>query len=98
MGNQLQLERMQLERMQLARMIIRNTRGTLMDFCLEPWGDACQMPAHGRLVVEVTGPDAEDCLEVDITETCVTVYGWSGSTAKVFDENGKVVAQGCIPF
>jgi hypothetical protein len=99
MGNQLQLERMQLERMQLARIIVRNTRGTPMDFCLEPWGDACQMPADGWLRVEVTGPEDEDCLEVEIAETYVAVYGWSGSgPAKVFDKNGKVVARGCLPF
>jgi hypothetical protein len=99
MGNQLQLERMQLARMQLARIIVRNTRGTPMDFCLEPWGDACQMPADGWLRVEVTGPEDEDCLEVEIAETYVAVYGWSGSgPAKVFDKNGKVVARGCLPF
>jgi hypothetical protein len=94
MGNQLQLARMQL-----ARIIVRNTRGTPMDFCLEPWGDACQMPADGWLRVEVTGPEDEDCLEVEIAETYVAVYGWSGSgPAKVFDKNGKVVARGCLPF
>jgi hypothetical protein len=95
MGNELQLERMQL-----ARIRVENRRGTPMDFCLEPWGDACQMPGDGWLRVEVTGPDDEDCLdlEVEITETCVPVSGWSGSTAKVFDEKGKVVARGCTPF
>jgi hypothetical protein len=74
---------------------LHNARDVEVVFVLEPWGQQCPMPAGATFEVVARGPEG-DCLEVELEEGYVTVYGWSGSLVTVYD-GSRIVADGDHP-
>jgi hypothetical protein len=77
------------------RLRIHNAQPSSVTFCLEPWADEVVMPPDGIYEILAKGPDG-DYLEVLLSDHRITVYGWSGSVASVFN-GGQVVLDCQIP-
>jgi hypothetical protein len=72
-----------------AALTVRNNHPYAVQFSLEPWADEVSMPPNGIFEIIATGPQG-DCLEVMLGNDRITVYGWSGSVASVFNGREKV--------
>ena len=71
---------------------IQNSLTTPVCLRLEPWGEEIAFPAGAMFNILASGP-VGDCLEVEHQPECVVVYGWPGSTLRVFD--GEILVQDC---
>jgi hypothetical protein len=69
---------------------VRNDHPFAVQFTLEPWAEEVTMPPNKVFEVIATGPEG-DFLEVMLSDLRITVYGWSGSVASVFDGREKVI-------
>jgi hypothetical protein len=57
---------------------LRNSLGSKVMVHLEPWGDQFSVEPGAILEVEMSGPTG-GCLEIEVSEGAITVYGWEGS-------------------
>jgi len=62
-----------------------------LTFYLEPWGEVYMMPPDATFEVVARGPQG-DCLEIELADDRVTVYGWPGSKATLFDGGAEAGA------
>ena len=62
---------------------ISNSKAGPITFTLEPWGETYSLDAGDVFVLIFQGPDG-DGPEVDIGEERITVWGWTGSTVRLF--------------
>ena len=69
---------------------VRNNHSFAVQFSLEPWAEEVAMPANGIFEIIAKGPHG-DFLEVMLGDHRITVYGWSGSIASVFNGREKVI-------
>jgi hypothetical protein len=77
------------------RLGIRNLFAEPVTLCLEPWGDELSVPPKASYVIVAEGPGGAH-LQVEYGEGRISVYGWSGSTLSVF-ENDKLLRELKIP-
>jgi hypothetical protein len=66
------------------RLRIRNDHPYAVQFSLEPWAEEVTMPPNGIFEIIAKGPQG-DFLDVMLGSHRITVYGWSGSVASVFN-------------
>jgi hypothetical protein len=86
----------QTERQKVA-LRLANTRPDPVTVHLEPWGEQHDMAPGATLELVADGP-REDCLELSLNETGVTVWGWPGSVVHLFRDGEPVEGTaGCIP-
>jgi hypothetical protein len=71
---------------------VRNDHPFAVQFSLEPWAEEVTMPPNGIFEIIAKGPHG-DFLEVMLGDHRITVYGWSGSVASVF--NGREMVLDC---
>lgn len=62
---------------------VRNSRNCAVACYLEPWGEEYSMEPGEALEFVFRGPSG-DGPEIEDQDNSITVYGWSGSTAQVF--------------
>ena len=67
---------------------IRNYTSREIDFDLEPLGEQYKMKPGAIFTIFATGP-RDDCLEVLYEENKVVVYGWTGSTVSILNEENN---------
>lgn len=82
--------------MHTVRRIITNEFTEPIDLGLEPWGMYLSIAPHQSLEVVAESPQAGD-LEVVSEKQSVVVYGWPGSTLKVYCD-GKVIHEEPVPM
>lgn len=63
--------------------ILRNDTSEPVTVWIEPWGWELAIPPNSSFKVVAVSP-IEGQLEVVTDDATVTVYGWSGSTMKIF--------------
>ena len=81
----------QIEAAPIVPVTFKNDRTTPLTFVLEPWGEEYTMPPQSEVRVEFSGPEAHWPL-IEWGEDIITVYGWSGSTARVFMDGQELGA------
>ena len=67
-------------------LIISNIKETVMMVRVEPWADEFWVNP-GRNSSLFTGPMG-GILELEVTDSALTIYGWAGSTFSVVDSVG----------
>jgi hypothetical protein len=70
---------------------LSNSRAVETTFVLEPWGETYPFGVDDEFVIVLRGPE-NGSPEVDFGDDAVTVWGWPGSTARLFrneEELGK---------
>ena len=77
------------------RLSLRNSHRGILRLFVEPWGEELLMPPNVTYQIVAEGPQG-DSLELDIGERSVTVYGWPGAIASVFD-GGKLLCECSVP-
>lgn len=76
---------------------LANTRSVTVPLQVEPWGEQYDL-APGAMVDIVAHGPAQDCLELTLDDTGLTIWGWSGSIVQIV-RDGVVAesAAGRIP-
>ncbi|HZU66102.1 MAG TPA: hypothetical protein VFA09_02390 [Ktedonobacteraceae bacterium] len=74
---------------------VSNSRERTITFVLEPWGEIYAMGPHTNFTLLLHSP-MQGVVEIDDSETSITVYAWEGCTASLF-HNGKEVNVGVRP-
>ena len=69
---------------------VRNDYPFAVRFSLEPWAEEVTMPPNGIFEIIASGPHG-DFLEVMLGDHRITVHGWSGSVASVFNGREQVL-------
>ena len=62
---------------------VRNATSVPKKLWIEPWGDELVLESGVVLTIVAYGPSG-DCLEVMDGDPGITVYGWPGSTLRLF--------------
>ena len=78
---------MQSER--VLRLRIKNASQHPVLFSLEPWGQEYNMPSGATFEVLAKGPEGDD-LELQYEEHRITLYGWTGSIVRLFQEGKEL--------
>jgi hypothetical protein len=60
-----------------------NPRETAVQLVLEPWGETYSIPPDSSVDIKACGPDG-DALEIAHQPESIVVWGWPGSTLRVF--------------
>ena len=68
---------------------IRNGQPLAVQFVLEPWGEIYTMPT-GAVFLVIASALRMGELEVDCTQDSITVYGWPGSTVRLFHDDTEL--------
>lgn len=74
------------------RVLFENVRSTALEFRLEPWGEQYPMRHGAVFELLVHGPQKDAALQVEHGDDHITVYGWPGSTIRVFDAGTELGA------
>ena len=64
-------------------LVLRNVRSKTVTLVLEPWGEEHSLEPGSEIRLVFSGPPGDSPL-VEWSEDCVTAYGWSGSTFRLF--------------
>jgi hypothetical protein len=78
-----------LVRTSVTRLKLVNPRGLVFELLLEPWGETFPMPAGATFDIVAEGP-ADGELEITVEEACITVWGWTGSTVRLFHDGREL--------
>lgn len=70
---------------------IKNSRANESMLYLEPWGEHYSMAPGTVIQVVVKGPEG-DSLEIEYGDDYITLYGWTGSIASVFQDGVELGA------
>ena len=73
-----------------ARVTVRNGTVAPLVFIFEPWCWTVQLAPDAERICEAISP-RPGWLEVEYSETAVTVYAWDGCVARVYDSDGRLV-------
>jgi hypothetical protein len=73
------------------RLRVQNTSADPVLICLEPWGEQYTMPPGVTFEVVATGPEG-DALEIQYAEHRITLFGWTGSIVRLFQDGIEVGA------
>jgi hypothetical protein len=65
------------------RLLLTNSSDRFLSFVLEPWGEVYAFEPEAQISLVLCGPEGGHP-EVDYGSEAVTVWSWSGSTARVF--------------
>lgn len=60
-----------------------NPLDTTLQLILEPWGETYSIPPDGAIDIKAHGPTG-DALEIAHESDAIIVWGWPGSTMRVF--------------
>lgn len=71
------------------RLRIKNTSAEPVVFILEPWGNEYNMPPGTTFEVLATGPEGDE-LELQFAEHEITLYGWTGSIVRLFQDGIEI--------
>ena len=78
------------------RLLLHNRFDAPVELWIEPWGDNAVLAPNSSYSVLGDGP-VGGALELDLQSDSFTVYGWSGSTLTIFDDQQNVVWQSSVP-
>ena len=74
-----------------ARMLFTNSTEKSLSFVLEPWGEVYEFEPEAQISLVLCGSEGGHPA-VDYGSEAVTVWGWSGSTARVFKDDRELGA------
>jgi hypothetical protein len=67
---------------------LTNDRPVQIQFKLEPWGENYVMPPGGTVHVVAKGP-AGGTLDVHIANNEITIWSWTGSSVRLFNNRAE---------
>ena len=73
------------------RLLLINSTDKPLSFVLEPWGEVYPFEPETQISLVFCGPEGGHP-EVDYGAEAVTVWSWSGSTARVFKDDRELGA------
>lgn len=78
------------------RLILHNHYGDFKELWIEPWGDCIHLLPSTTYFVVGDGP-VHGTLELELQTDAFTIYGWSGSTLTIFNEQEEILWHSPVP-
>ena len=70
-------------------MVLSNRSPHPLALILEPWGDTTTLNPNSSVRIKFQGPD-NGSLEIEHSESVVTIFGWPGSTVSIFSDDQEL--------
>lgn len=77
-------------------MVLSNSLPRPLSLILEPWGDTMTLNPNSSVRVKFEGP-SEGGLEIEYSESGITIFGWPGSTVSIVLDNDEELGRGNWP-
>ncbi len=64
-------------------LLLKNGLKKSVGVILEPWFEKHELAPGHNLRVVAEGPKLPNILQIEYSEECITVYGWTGSSVEI---------------